>query len=212
MAESLGPHSGIWTPLPSTLGTASPHGPRFRACTPGSACNTWTCLPAASPVHAEQPPGTSTQHFFPSLQHGTSVATGASAVVGEVCVNRSSTFLLLCHLAWTRTRCGGADSTASSSPCYYQRSRTSISNDGKIQGGSLEGSLLRYFLQMLSQLETAVSQYSWSVSRLRWYRGQRSCRQPLLAHPGNVTRCQQMRGNGNTWKYDTIGETYGCNI
>lgn len=48
----------------------------------------------------------------------------------------------------------------SSSPCYYHWSHTGISNDGKIQGGSLEGSLLRYFLQMLSQNETVVSQYS----------------------------------------------------
>lgn len=56
----------------------------------------------ASPVPVEQPPRTSNQHFFPSLHHGMAVASGASAVVREVCVNRYSPFLLLCHLAWTR--------------------------------------------------------------------------------------------------------------
>lgn len=43
-------------------------------------------LRPASPVHAEQPPETSTQHFFPSLPCGMFVATGACAAVkGGLC-------------------------------------------------------------------------------------------------------------------------------
>lgn len=38
-------------------------------------------LQPGSVVHAEQPLGTSTQHFFPSLQHGLAVARGASTVL-----------------------------------------------------------------------------------------------------------------------------------
>lgn len=40
-------------------------------------------LQPGSVVHAEQPLGTSTQHFFPSLQHGLAVARGASTVLME---------------------------------------------------------------------------------------------------------------------------------
>ena len=47
---------------------------------------------------------------------------------------------------------------ARGSPCCYHWSHTGIRNDGKVREGSLEGSLPRYFLQMLSQNETVVSQ------------------------------------------------------
>lgn len=60
------------------LGQASGLAPQVVPATCGH-----SFMQPASPVHAEQPPGTSTQHFFPSLQHGMVVAAGASAVVGE---------------------------------------------------------------------------------------------------------------------------------
>lgn len=49
-------------------------------------------------------------------------------------------------------------------PLLLSLDHTSITNSGKTQGGSLEGSVPRYFLRMPSQNEARVSQYSMACS------------------------------------------------
>lgn len=212
MGENLGPHSGIWTPLLSASGTASPHGPRFRACTPGSACNTRTCLPAASQPCACR---AASRNLHPTF----------------------FSFLATWHVCGHRCLCSGGGGLCKQvfnlpalvSPSMNQdtlrRCRLQLPAPStitevvpalvtmeKFKGEAWRAVSWDTFYRCFPRMRQRFHNIRWSVSCLPWYRGQRSCRQPLLAHPGNVTRCQQMRGNGNTWKYDTIGETYGCNI
>lgn len=94
----------------------------------------------------------------------------------KACGSRASAVLLFCHLTGSRTHCGSSDS------CYHW-SCTAICNDGKIQGQTLEGSLSRYFLQILSwdEVREAVSSHYWHT----W----------AMSHA--VGRCKGMEIHGN---------------
>lgn len=138
------------------------------ACISDSAYNTWTFLPATRQSCACRAASRNLHPtiLFPSLQHGMAVARDASTVLIEalwkqvfshlalLSPHRNQDTLWQCRLLLPPVAPAAATGVSNA---------TGISNDGKIQGQTLEGSLPRYFLQILSQNEVrgAVSSHCW---------------------------------------------------
>lgn len=156
----------------------------FRACTSGSTYNMWTSLPATKQSCACRTASRNlSQHFFsfPAAWPGCGQRYLHSADRNLVETSLQPSFSFVTsqepgHIVTVQTP------AATSSPCCHW-SCTGVSNDGKIQGPTLECSLPRYFLQILSQNEVrgAVSSLCWHT----W----------AMSHA--VGRCKGMEIHGN---------------
>lgn len=164
----------------------------FRTCTSSSAYNMCIFLPTARHSCACRAASKNLHptFFFPSLQRGMAVARGAFTVLKQVfrhpsvlSSHRNQDTLWQCRLLLPPVASAAAT------------------------GLVLALVMMEKFMGKLwRQCPRTLSTDPFP----EW--GQRSYKQPLLAHLGNVTCCREMQGNGNIWKYDAIRKNYSCKI